>query len=395
MTRGRLLGAAILGCSVAALAADPAPENPPVVGATELVSIEPNTGLFVDDPVTSDAQRLAYVIADDTGKTELHVLTVATNQEAVVDLAPVTHHPAALHLVGDRVFVVGIDDDKPHAALVELAAHGKSRPAGTVVYKLGPASQIAVITRAGKTRVALDRDTQTDAGTRHDVELVAIETGRRIASARPFEVDSTGYDKQLDFRVNHWSDGMTLAYGIKGGAWDRKEDQRSPDTEATYDLVTGKIVAKKPIQDLFEQRKRFQVLAAAGGTVDFLRMKWNNSVVEIWHDGVKTDAVLDQPIATYAPKSLEGVVERDGSAWIALAVDPVNPAAVARKKADPEYVDVFHAGSDGRAERVARVLAPGLHEQFGVMGHDRFWLLERSSGFARGGRKLTLYQLSH
>ena len=97
----------------------------------EVVSIKPNTGLFVDDPVTSDDQRLAYVIADDTGKTELHVLTVATNQEAVVDLAPVTHHPAALHLVGDRVFVVGIDDDKPHAALVELAAHGKSRPAGS------------------------------------------------------------------------------------------------------------------------------------------------------------------------------------------------------------------------------------------------------------------------
>lgn len=389
-----LLGAAILGCSVAALAAGPAPENPPLVGATEVVAIAPQPGLFVDDPVASDAQRLAYVLADDAGKTELHVLTVATNQEAVVDLAAVTHHPTALHLVGERAFVIGDDDGKPHAALVELAAHGKSRPAGTVVYKLGPASQIAVITRAGKTRVAIDRETPTDAGTRHEVELVAIETGRRIASGRPFEVDGTGYDKQLDFHVNHWSDGMTLAYGIKGGEWDRKEDQRSPDTEATYDLVSGRIVAKKPIQDLFEQRKRFQVLASAGGTLDFLRMKWNNSVVQIWHGGAKTDAVLDQPIATYAPKSLQGVVEPDGSAWIALAVDPVNPAAVAHQKTDPEYLDVFHAGSDGKAERVARVLAPGLHEQFGVMGHDRFWLLERSSGFARGGRKLTLYQLA-
>ena len=400
MMRRFLVGAALVGGALAAFGAaapalaDPSSATPPLVGATELVTIAPSSG-FVDDPVATDDQRLAYVLADDAGKTELHVLTPATHAEAVVDLAPVTHHPIALHLAGDRVFVVGDDGGQQHAALVDLVAHGKAHPAGAIVYKLGPASHIAVITRGGRARVAVERDTETDNGTRHDVELVALETGRRLAAGRPLALDGTGYNKQLDFHVNHWSDGMTLAYGIKGGVWDRKEDQRSPDVEATYDLVTGRFVATHPIKDLFEQRKRYEVLAAAGGTLDFLRMKWDNSVVEIWHGGGKTDATLDQPVATYQPKSLQGLVEPDGSAWIALDVDPVNPAAVARKKADPAYLDVFHAAPDGKAERVARVLATGVQARFGAMGHDRFWLLERSSGFDRGGRKLVLYQLAH
>jgi hypothetical protein len=76
-----------------------------------------------------------------------------------------------------------------------------------------------------------------------------------------------------------------------------------------------------------------------------------------------------------------------------LKTDPVNPDAVARKKADPEYVDVFQAGPDGKAIRKARVLETGLRVRFGVAG-ARFWLLERSSGFERGGKTLTLYSFA-
>ena len=57
----------------------------------------------------------------------------------------------------------------------------------------------------------------------------------------------------------------------------------------------------------------------------------------------------------------------DGTAWIALKVDPVNPDAVARKKADPEYLDIFRAGPDRKAVRKARVLATGVRHRFGVV----------------------------
>ena len=50
-------------------------------------------------------------------------------------------------------------------------------------------------------------------------------------------------------------------------------------------------------------------------------------------------------------------------------------------------------GSDGKATRKARVLAKGVKHKFGVFD-NYFWLLERSTGFERGGRLLTIYQLA-
>ena len=46
----------------------------------------------------------------------------------------------------------------------------------------------------------------------------------------------------------------------------------------------------------------------------------------------------------------------DGTAWLVLKMDPVNAEAVARKKADPEYLDVFRVDGTGKAVRKGRVL---------------------------------------
>ena len=70
----------------------------------------------------------------------------------------------------------------------------------------------------------------------------------------------------------------------------------------------------------------------------------------------------------------------------------MNAEAVARKRADPEYLDVFKL-ADGKATRKARVLAKGIRHRFGAAGEQRFWLIERNAGFDRGGKTFTLYQL--
>ena len=98
-------------------------------------------------------------------------------------------------------------------------------------------------------------------------------------------------------------------------------------------------------------------------------------------------------LGQYDPKSLQGELEPDGTGWLALTVDPVNPDAVARKKADPEYLDIFHIDSDGKAVRVARMLSDRHAPQARRDAAIRFWLLERSKGFDRGGKSLTIYRL--
>ncbi len=372
--------------------ASPRPNVPALVGATEVIKLTTPAG-FIDDVVATDETRIAYVVADAATKSELHVYSTATKTEQVVDLAAVTLQPVELALVGARAFVIGkTDDGKLHGALVELEAKGKA-PAGKVVYKIGPANDLGVITRDGKRRIASHKVT----GGRHDVELLALETGKRVAAARPFELDAEGKHAKLELKVHHWSEGMTRAHGIKAGAWDRKEDQRSPDVEATYDLISGKIVDTKKIEDLFEQRRRFAALAEAGHRRDFVRISWDNASIQVWHKGQPKQVELDQPLATYDPKSLQGIVGADGTAWIVLKTDPVNTAAVARKKADPEYVDIFKVTTDGKATRKARVLAHGVRVRFGAVADkagDKVWVLERNTGFERGGKTLAVYQIN-
>ena len=389
--RSVLLSFVVVCGATAGASAQPKQNLPALVGTSEVMRVATPAG-FVDDVVAYDTQRLAYVVADTSTKAELHVVQLGcatcidAKQEIVIDLATVTLRPTALRLLGQRAFVIGTTEDGNQvAALIELATK-------KTVYKLGPATHITPLSRDGKNVVAVHKAIATKSGTKHDVELFAIETGKRTAKGKAFELDKD-HEKKLDFRVNHWSDGWTRAGGLKGGDWIKKENQRSPDTEATYDLIAGKFVENKPIGDLFEQRKRYQTLADAGGQLDFLRVTADTKGIEIWRKGVVGAITLDQAWSQYDPKSLQGVIGADGSAWIVLKVDPVNAEAVARQKADPEYVDVFRVGTDGKATRKARVLAKGLKHKFGVVD-NYFWLLERSSGFERGGRLLTVYQLA-
>jgi hypothetical protein len=320
------------------------------------------------------------------------VVTPADQEEVVFDVSTVTAHPIAVELVGPRAFVVGEDADGHQvAALFEPGASGK--PA-RVVYRLGPATTITAITRDGKRRVAVHRHISQSAGTREETALVALETGKTIASGHglSFKPQRADAAEGLDFRVNSWADGMTHAIGIKGGEWDPKENQRTPDIEATYDLIAGKFTTLQPIKDLFEQHKRYQTLAEFSGRTDFVCMTWDNTAVQAWRASQPTQLELDQPVASYDPKSLQGSIDPDGSASFALQIDPVNPDAVGRQKTDPEYLDVFRTAADGKAIRQARVLATGKHFRFGAIDRDRFWLLEKSKGSDRGGMSLVVYR---
>ena len=372
LTRHGVLAVALISLPVAA---QPAKQPPPLVGATEVQSFGAATG-FVEDAIGYDDQRIAYVVADGSTKSELHIAQPNV-PEVVIDLSAITLHAISVKLLGSRTFVIGLDaNNEQTGAMLE-----KSK----VIWKVGPATHITVLDK----KLAIDHQT----GSRHEVELASLDTGKRIAAGHAFEVDATGTNKALDFHVNHWSDGWTKAYGIKGGDWDRKENQRTADVEATYDLIAGKFIDRHPIQDLFEQRKRYQVLADANGAFDFVRMSWDNVNVVAWRGGKSLTLEVDQALSQYDPKSLQGDLQPDAT-WIGLEVDPVNADAVARKKADPRYFDIFKAGSNGKAVRKMRVLeATGVHYRFGVI-RDKVWLLERSPGFDRGGKALTFYAIN-
>jgi hypothetical protein len=53
---------------------------------------------------------------------------------------------------------------------------------------------------------------------------------------------------------------------------------------------------------------------------------------------------------------------------------------------------VFKVGTDGKATRKGRLPAKNLRFRFGTLPDNYFWVLERSTGFDRGGHSITIYQ---
>ena len=366
----------------------PAPTPPAVVGLTELARFAPPTG-FVDDPIAMDADRLAYVVSDGAAATRVHLVELATGKETgSFDLAPLTARPKWLAWIGKRLLIGFGDPGAMTAALVDAG--------GKVVYRTPAATRVAVVERGGAPRLVLYRSVPGRAGTRHSVELRAPDTGKRVGKVGTLDVDAAGASAKLDFRVNHWTAGMTRAVGMRGGTWNKREDQRSPDVEATYDVVDGKVVATAAITDVVEQRRRYALLAevAAGADVPdaFARAAPDLSGIELWRDGKRTPLELDQPLLAYGdPRTSLAYAPGPGGAWIALQIDPVNVDAVKRQKADAEYWDLFEV-QGSKALRRARKLATRQRLRFGWAG-DRLWVLERNVGFDRGGKALVVYKL--
>ncbi len=379
---------------VAAARADvTAPKPAPLIGVTQEARVVPDKG-FVDDPVAFDGGRLAYIATDGATFADLVLYDVVAKADKLRVAMPTDlGTPTTLRFGGsgenEHVLAIGRGDDGvARAALIGVD--------GKVLRRFGPASDINLVVRVGTPRVAIHRQKGIGkGGTRHEVELVDLDKGKRVGKLRSVDLDGAATVAKLDFHVNHWDAGYTHAIGIKGGHWDPKENQRTPDVFADYDLVDGTFKTA-PIDDVVGNARRLLVLAARGASDDpvFAHLADDHSGVELWKDGKATTLDLDQPLAQYDTGTLASFVDEKGAAWIALKVDPVNSEAVKHQKADAEYLDLFSLDDAGaRAHRRARVLVtPKKQYRWGIAA-GRWWLLERSVGFDRGGTVLTVYTL--
>lgn len=402
--RQRLVAAAAMVAGVWTAPAAAAPAAKPKPGATVGVrlvhTVKPPSG-FVDDPIAFDGagSRLAYVHSDSAALCQLEVLDIAQGFASIasIDLAKVTTAPSDLAFTAgaDRVFVtyrVGASEDGAGkaAVLVDVST-------GKIVRRFGPADDVRLGRYDGEpVVVAYDatrkRDRKGRVWVTHRVDVRRLDTGKRVGKPLSLVADDTGYIEKLDFRLQYWLDDYLTAVGVKGGTWDRVEDQRSPDVAARYDVVQRLFVRKDPIADLTEFAREVQVRREHANEASFLRVAHDLSGL-YWHrDGERAVPIaLAQPFHHYDPKSLLYQRAADGGMFFSLEIDPVNPDAVARKKADPKWLDLYRlAPGAAKAERVGRVLLG--QRKIAWRASDRHWaLLEKHIGFSRGGPVLRVY----
>ncbi|MBK9036311.1 MAG: hypothetical protein IPL61_34540 [Myxococcales bacterium] len=358
------------------------PPPPPVVGLTRIGELRPTRG-YVDDEVVVDGGALIALVRDgvDVRATRITIAdgTVA-GEVAIGAVAPEPHHVIP---VGDRLLVVHGVETPRAATLVDGA--------GKRVRAWKPAEAISLRMIKGKPTLVAHTATARGKATVHQVALYDLATGKRLPKkGAPLTLGPDGRDAKLDFTPTYFLDDLTLAVGVRGGVFRKAQNQRSPDTWASYDLVTGTWVADQPITDPMGLARSQPILAAHTGEREFVRMADDLSALELWRDGASTELALDQALVLYDPTSVQ-YARRGDTLWLSLTVDPTNPPAVKRQKVDARYLDLFEVQGD-RAVRRARLLVDKPGVRWGWAG-DVWWALEKRVGISRGGPIMTMYRL--
>jgi hypothetical protein len=380
-----------LGLLAAAAPAAAQPRSDPeLIGVKHVTTIKPTTG-FIDDPFTFDGAggRLLHVVADAGYLAELRVIDLGQGgaQLARIDISKITTTPVAVRFVSEGYFVVSRPSRQDKATALVIDGAGK------LVRTFGPADDIVLTSRDGSPVVALYTVTKTKKGMfQHQVELIALDGKKKWGKPRVLLADDKGHVAKLDFRINHWADGYTRLVGIKGGTWDAKEDQRSPDHEAWYDVFTGAFSKRIDITNVLEHTQLMRTLAVHSNEAQFLSVGAKLDRLDFVTAQGRQPIELAQPFRHYNAGSLQYQPTEDGLFFFTLTIDPVNVDAVARKKADPEYLDLYeYRAGEKKATRRARILLTSKR-RVSWRATPEFWVLvPRLMGFDRGGKELQIY----
>jgi hypothetical protein len=399
--RGLLVVGLVVSLAAPAAAQPKRRYKPGDVKDAKLVeTIKPLKG-FVDDGVVFDGAggRLVYINSDSGTMSTLKVLDIGQKFAEIrtIDLSSFTTTPTRVELVpgSESIYVayrVGSGDDATIAAAL-VDSNGK------VKRKFGPATDVRLTTYEGDLvvvtyDVARKRTKKGEVQMSHTVEVRALESGKRVGKKVTMLADDSGYVKKLDFKLQYWQDDYLTAVGIKGGQWDRKQDQRSPDSAGRYDIVQRLFAKRRLIKDVTEHALRVQIRAEHPNEASFLRVTNDLTAVQwVTEAGEIADVEFAEPFHHYDPKSLRYQLAADGGMYFSLTIDPVNPDAVGRKKADPKWLDLYRvAPGKTKAKRLARLLV-GKRDVEWVASAEHWAVLQKHVGFSRGGTELDVYKL--
>lgn len=402
-----VIGSALVLAWASSSVAQPRPKGPPLVDVSAVKTVKPTQG-FIDDPFVIDSagSRLLYVNADAGYMAEMHVLDLTQRgaRLARIDISKLTTTPVSVRFLDDGYFVVSRPEGKQATAFL-------LDQAGQVKRTFGPADHIALTTRDGTPLVATHsvehKEYRYRGGRRrgriklpgngefhHTVQFHTLAGKTPFGKPRVLVADDKGLVSDLDLRIAYWANGYTRVVGVKGGQWDAKEDQRSPDTEGWYDVITRTFEKRLPITNLMEHTLLMRQWANHDNEAEFLAVKKGLVGVELVTPTGRSDIALAEPFRHYDPKSLVYQPSDDGLFYFTLKIDPVHPEAVARKKADPEYLDLYeYRVGEKKARRRGRILLTSKRTM-SWQASDSYWVVvPRLMGFSRGGKELTIYQL--
>lgn len=342
---------------------------------------------FIDDAyaLRDDGKAVAYITTDGATAATLHLADIGGKNVDVAG-AP-TDAVAVAWLSPTRILVIHGSEGALTAQAFTAAGTDKSKP-------IGPFGRFAFATVDGKR--ALVTYTRTEKhGVEHALASYSVDTLKPLKK-RTWREDAEGQIKQgtSSLKPLWWAEGFTVMAGLRAGEFDKARDMRRPDRYARLDALDGKLLAETEVQDILAFTQISLIRRDAPNQPVIVRYSDDHKKL-LMIDGIaEHEIVLPRQLWKYDPATLAWQTLDDKHAAASLTIDPVNPDAVARKKADVDEIELYEIDRQSHAVRpLLHIAGEGRRSSWQLAGH-RLLLLRKGKGFDRGGVALEIFDIT-
>ncbi|HVR60629.1 MAG TPA: hypothetical protein VMU50_01955 [Polyangia bacterium] len=404
--RTALLALALAVLPASAGAAPPSAHAPGPPLRTPAHALKPADGYY-DDSFTLDAggQHLTVIRTDGTQSSTIEIVDLSTGQIArALGLGQSDQIPDRVELLpdGKNVLLVVRDagTDKAWAAIVDPAGRLVAKtPVATAFARTdipaadaqgAPEPALVGLEKRGGGRAAIG----TTAETGYTVSAYRLANLAPLGKPHSYRVGAGNDLKGTDISVVGFFDGYARILGQRAGAYDKGQDFRRPSRMVVFDALTGKVASEKEIDDIYAWTRTTKLRAENANRTAFAQVTAEHDGIEIIDPaGNKLPVTTAVPFRLYDPTSLRDQEGPEANTlYFSIAVDPVNPDAIARQKTDTPMLDLysFDLGSRKARHRVRILLTrPVLWKA----GAGKLCVLKRFKSFPRGGDELDVYDL--
>jgi hypothetical protein len=394
-----LVVAATLAGSFTAPHASLAKGDPKPLEPARSLKPPPGEG-YLDDVFAIDAAggRVVTLRTDAATIAKLEIHELATGKLlSSFDLPSKTWAAERLELLPPGKGIVLIAREKPDDLAPLFAFHFDE--GGKLTGKVGPAAAFGRPPADGSPRaellVAYDhKQTGHGAEATYTITPHEIATLAPVGKPRTYKTDAAGELKGAGVRLVGLYDGYTRILGERAGGYIKAQDFRGPPRMVVLDALTGKVASEAEISNVEGWAVTGMLRQDHPGRSLFIELNQDNSGVDLIDAmGKKRPLTLAVPFRMYDPKSLR-VEEGPGpdTLTFGIGVDPLNPDAIKRKKADLPMLDVYTANvADGGVKLRGRVFTP--RPVAWKTAADKLVVLKRFKSFSRGGDELQVFEL--
>jgi hypothetical protein len=341
---------------------------------------------FIDDAFTmrADGKAVAYITTDGATTATLHLADLG-GTDVKVPGAPIDA-VGIEWMSPTRVLVVRGREGTSTAQAFTAAGPDKAKP-------IGPFAKFAFATIDGK-RALVTYTRSEKRGVDHALAAYVLETLKPL-KRRSWHEDGEGQIKQGPSSIKPlwWADGYTVLAALRAGEFDKARDMRRPDRYTRLDTFNGKVIAETEVQDVLAFTQIALLRRDAPNQHVIARYSDDRKKL-LFVDGVSEyEVVLPRELWKYEFSTLAWQILDDKRVALSLTIDPVNPDAVSRKKADVDDLDLYEVDRQSHAVRpLLRLPGQGRRSAWQLVG-NRLLLLRKGKGFDRGGVALEIFDI--